>query len=67
MRNEPNILFLTYEEMKSDMKSVLKKTSAFLGKSYSDEELNTLEKHLAFSSMNRNPSVNYKEYINEKF
>lgn len=67
MRNEPNILFLNYEDMKSDMKSVLKETSSFLGKSYSEEDLNALENHLAFNSMRKNSSVNYEEMSNENY
>lgn len=67
MRNESNILFLTYEDMKSDMKSVLKKTSSFLGKSYSAADLSTLENHLAFDSMKNNSSVNYEEMKNENY
>ncbi len=63
MRNESNILFLNYE----DMKSVLKKTSLFLGKSYSDDDLGVLEKHLTFDSMKNNSSVNYEELSNENF
>lgn len=67
MRKESNILFLTYENMKSDMKSILQETSLFLGKSYSEKELSILENHLAFNSMKNNPSVNYEEFVNENF
>lgn len=67
MRHESNILFLTYENMKSDMKSILQETSSFLGKSYSEDELSKLENHLAFNSMQKNASVNYEEFVNENF
>lgn len=59
LRHEENILFLTYEEMKSDLMAVLKKTSKFLGKSYSHEELVKLSEHLSFDTMKTNPSVNF--------
>lgn len=61
MRNEPNILMLTYEEMKSNLMEVLRKTAKFLNKNYSDDELAKLEKHLSFSEMKNNPSVNFTE------
>lgn len=51
MRNSPNILFLTYEEMKRDLMSVLKKTMVFFEKSYSNEELLKLEDHLSLENM----------------
>lgn len=54
MRDEENILFLTFEEMKSDMMNVLKKTSKFLGKRYSEEQLRDLAKYLSFESMKAN-------------
>ncbi|KAL0270671.1 UNVERIFIED_CONTAM: hypothetical protein PYX00_008005 [Menopon gallinae] len=68
-RNEPNILFLTYEDMKKDLRSVVKKTCQFLGKSYSEEQLDRLCEHLSFNSMKNNPSVNYEAVveINRKY
>lgn len=54
MRHEKNVLFLTFEEMKSDMFSVLKRTASFLGKNYTDDQLRELERFLAFDSMKAN-------------
>jgi len=51
LRNEENVLFLTYEEMKRDLFEVLIKTSKFLGKNYSEEQLRELEQFLSFESM----------------
>lgn len=59
LRHEENILFLTYEEMKSDLMAVLRKTAKFLGKSYSHDELLKLAEHLSFDTMKTNPSVNF--------
>ncbi|XP_037032493.1 luciferin sulfotransferase-like [Bradysia coprophila] len=61
LRNEENILFLTYEEMKSDLMAVLKKTAAFLGKSYPEEQLKQLVKHLSFDEMKKNFSADFSE------
>lgn len=53
-----NILFLTYEEMKFDMATVLDSMCQFLGKEYSPEQLIALEHHLKFENMSENPMVN---------
>lgn len=63
LQNEENVLFITYEEMKSDLMAVLKRTAAFLGKSYSDEELRQLEDHLTFDAMKANKSVNFSKLL----
>lgn len=57
-RHEPNILFLTYEQMKLDMMAVLRKTQQFLGKSYSEEQLERLSRHLHEDTMRHNTSAN---------
>lgn len=57
-RNEPNILFLTYEHMKSDMMAVLRQTQQFLGKSFSEEQLEALSRHLHVDTMRHNQSAN---------
>ncbi|XP_059623032.1 luciferin sulfotransferase-like [Phlebotomus argentipes] len=61
MRDEENILFLTYEDMKRDHPSVIRKTAEFLGKSFSDEQIETLAEHLTFDKMTKNGSVNFQE------
>ncbi|XP_055706124.1 luciferin sulfotransferase-like [Phlebotomus papatasi] len=53
MRNEENILFLTYEEMKRDHPSVIRKTAHFLGKSLNDEQISELADYLSFSKFSR--------------
>lgn len=58
IREEENILFLFYEDMKRDMCSVIKKAVKFLGKSFSDDEIKKLSKHLSVESMRLNPSCN---------
>lgn len=57
-RNEPNILFLTYEQMKSDLMSVLRATQKFLGKSFSNDELDRLRRHLHVDTMKNNVNAN---------
>ncbi|XP_035702454.1 luciferin sulfotransferase isoform X2 [Folsomia candida] len=60
-RHQSNILFLTFEEMKRDLKSVIKKTAKFLGKHLTEEQISKLLAHLSFESMRTNPYVNYDE------
>ncbi|XP_014606926.1 PREDICTED: amine sulfotransferase-like [Polistes canadensis] len=62
-RNDMNILFLKYEDMKSDLPSIIKKAATFLNKRITDDEVQTLAKHLSFTNMKNNPSVNYDDII----
>ncbi|XP_055709357.1 luciferin sulfotransferase-like [Phlebotomus papatasi] len=62
MRHERNILFLTYEEMKSNLPRVIEKTASFLGKSLTGPDIAELTNYLSFDSMRINESVN-KEYF----
>lgn len=57
LRHEDHILFNTFEEMKSDLRSVVEKTAKFLGKNVSDEQMAELLVHLDFKSMKNNPMV----------
>ncbi|CAH0395136.1 unnamed protein product [Bemisia tabaci] len=68
-RNNPDVLFLRYEDMKKDLPSVIRKTAAFLGKSFSEEEVSRLAQHLSFESMKANRAVNYEPVveINKKY
>ncbi|XP_068896625.1 luciferin sulfotransferase-like [Tenebrio molitor] len=62
MRHNPNILFLRYEEMKSDLGGVIRRVSQFLHKSLTDEQIKILSHHLDFESMKKNPAVNYEAF-----
>ncbi|XP_065352499.1 luciferin sulfotransferase-like isoform X2 [Cloeon dipterum] len=68
-RNEPNFLFIKYEDMIKDLPSVIRTTADFLGKKLSDEKVAILTEHLSFNSMKNNPSVNYEDVveINRKY
>nr|CAD7448559.1 unnamed protein product [Timema bartmani]CAD7457250.1 unnamed protein product [Timema tahoe] len=68
-RQEPNILFLKYEDMKKDLPAIIRRTAVFLGKRLSDNQVDSLSHHLSFDSMKKNRSVNYEEVveINRRF
>uniref|UniRef100_A0AAG5DMR4 Sulfotransferase domain-containing protein n=1 Tax=Anopheles atroparvus TaxID=41427 RepID=A0AAG5DMR4_ANOAO len=59
IRNEPNVLFIHFEEMKRNMAAVLVRASHFLGKTYTNEQLAQLENHLSFDVMKNNNSANH--------
>ncbi|XP_071633809.1 luciferin sulfotransferase-like [Temnothorax longispinosus] len=66
IRNQNNMLFLTYEEMKRDLVAAIKKTAKYLGKTVTDEQVIGLREHLKFSKMVENPSVNIKLLLGDK-
>ncbi|XP_049841721.1 luciferin sulfotransferase-like [Schistocerca gregaria] len=58
MRQEPHVLFYSYEEMKEDLATVVRRMAAFLGKPIAEEMVAKLVDHLSFDSMRDNPAVN---------
>ncbi|CAH0395134.1 unnamed protein product [Bemisia tabaci] len=67
-RNNPKVLFLTYEDLKKDLGSAIKKTAKFLGKSLSNEQVSSLVEYLSFDNMKRNKAVNKEQVkmLNQK-
>ncbi|XP_043204345.1 sulfotransferase 1C4-like [Amphibalanus amphitrite] len=62
LRHHPNLCFLFYEDMKKDMKTEIRKVAKFLGKDFTDEQVDKLAEHLHFDNFKNNPWVNY-EYM----
>lgn len=65
-RNNPNILFLKYEDMKKDLTSTIYQCAEFLGVSdkLNDEEVARMCDHLNFDKMQRNQAVNLEPVYN---
>ncbi|XP_043207700.1 sulfotransferase 1E1-like [Amphibalanus amphitrite] len=63
LRHHPNMCFLFFEDMKKDLRAQLRKVAAFLGKSYSEEQIDKLASHLHIDNFKKNPYVNM-EHIN---
>ncbi|XP_050537286.1 luciferin sulfotransferase-like [Daktulosphaira vitifoliae] len=62
-RDQDNLLFLKYEDMKQDLRSVIHQTAKFLGKNLADDQVLPLEDHLSFESMKKNRAVNYEPVV----
>jgi len=63
IRNRDNMLFIFYEDMKKDLKSVIQKVADFVGKELTDSQIEILYDHLQFDNMKNNKAVNKEEEI----
>ncbi|XP_065214235.1 sulfotransferase 1B1-like [Planococcus citri] len=66
-RNDPNVLFLKYEEMKKDHKKSIFQVAKFLDKNYTDEQVDGLVEHLSFSKMRQNPAINLEPILEKMY
>ncbi|XP_055586748.1 luciferin sulfotransferase [Uranotaenia lowii] len=64
-RDQPNILFLKYEDMKRNLPQVIRRCSQFMnfGRELTDAEVQKLCDHLQFDRMQKNPAVNMEPLI----
>ncbi|XP_055683255.1 luciferin sulfotransferase-like [Lutzomyia longipalpis] len=65
-RNEPNILFLKYEDMKLDLPGTIWKCAEFMGVAHkmTQENVSQMAGHLIFEKMQNNPAVNLDPILN---
>ena len=59
-RDNDNVLFLKYEDMKKDIRSAIVRIASFIGKDLTVEEVETVIEKSTFSSMKNNPTTNYE-------
>nr|WEM02051.1 sulfotransferase 2 [Vargula tsujii] len=64
LKEHSNLFFLTFEEMKKDLRATIKNVAKFFNKEFSIEQIDTLVDHLSFENMQSNKSVN-AEYLNK--
>ncbi|XP_045597113.2 sulfotransferase 1E1 [Procambarus clarkii] len=62
LRENPNILFVTYEELHQDPIKIIKKLAEFLEVRASDDDVSYIAVSTSFASMATNPSVNYEHW-----
>jgi len=62
-RHEKHMLFITYEEMKSDLAGVVSRVASFLGKTLSPKQTADLVEHLSFDQMKANSAVNKDDVL----
>ena len=59
-KDDPNFLFLTYEDMKHDIYSVIAKLCDFLDKPLGEELVHKIVAHTSFDQMKNNKMANYE-------
>lgn len=64
-RNDENILFIKYEDMKRDLPATIRLCNNFMGKPVELNELNVSDlcDHLRFEKMQQNPAVNAESIL----
>ncbi|XP_047120422.1 luciferin sulfotransferase-like [Schistocerca piceifrons] len=63
LRDQPNVLFTTYEEMKRDLPAAVRRCARFMSTDVSEDLLQKLVDHLSFDNMKTNPAVNKEGYV----
>ncbi|XP_051721015.1 amine sulfotransferase-like isoform X2 [Ctenopharyngodon idella] len=59
-KDEMNFLYITYEEMIKDLRSVVERITSFLGRDLTPQQLNEVVEHSTFKNMKNNPQANYQ-------
>jgi len=66
MRDEPNVKFLWFKDMKLNQRGVIEELSQFLDHPVTATTIDLLENHLKFDNMKNNPKVNPTTGLNLK-
>uniref|UniRef100_A0A5F9DFP1 Sulfotransferase n=1 Tax=Oryctolagus cuniculus TaxID=9986 RepID=A0A5F9DFP1_RABIT len=65
-KNDFNILFMMYEDMKKDLRSSILKISSFLEKDLSEEEVDAIVRQATFENMKFIPQANYNSILSNE-
>ena len=60
LRDTPNVLVLSYEEMHADLQSVTHQVARFFNKELTDAQVESIVQHCSLDSMRANPMTNAK-------
>ncbi|XP_050986703.1 amine sulfotransferase-like isoform X1 [Labeo rohita] len=60
-KDEMNFLYITYEDMIKDLRSVVEKIISFLERDLTTQQLNDVVEHSTFKNMKTNPQANYQQ------
>ncbi|XP_055349049.1 sulfotransferase 1B1-like [Paramacrobiotus metropolitanus] len=64
MRDHPNVLIVSFEEITENFHDTAKRIGKFLGKDLTEEQLTVMERVCSFDSMKANPLTNrYDKHI----
>ncbi|CAL4160489.1 unnamed protein product, partial [Meganyctiphanes norvegica] len=61
-RKDPNILFITYEDLQNKPTDVIREIAEFLGLSVTEEDIRLVAYSTSFNKMASNPSTNYEHW-----
>lgn len=64
-RDEPNFLFLKYEDLKKDTPAAIRQIANFMEKSLTDEQVDSICEFLSFDNMKKNPGVNLASILDK--
>lgn len=65
-RNQPNILFLKYEDISKNLPSIIETVASFLERQLTQEQVSSLANHLSFDNMKTNSAVNYEMLVDTR-
>ncbi|GAB6029293.1 hypothetical protein CHUAL_005058 [Chamberlinius hualienensis] len=66
-RHQPNILFITYEQLQKDYKQSIKEIATFLGKQLTEDQVDKVADHCGFNNMSSNKLLNYSQWITDGY
>ncbi|XP_041510366.1 amine sulfotransferase-like isoform X1 [Microtus oregoni] len=65
-RHDFNIMFLSYEDMKKDLRGSVLKICSFLEKELSEEDVDAVVRQATFQNMKSDPRANYDDIVKNK-